>query len=192
MEKGNAEISDSLFMTVGNKPITKSDVVDEIKTILILNNESYSEDKMDRLHKIAVKSIIKRSIRQIEIEKNNFLEINQEDLEKELIKFKNQTIIISFKDKIQNYGIIGALVFSAKTKDKALEIGNWVMSCRVFSRRIENYIIDHLIKKAKKAKYNKINFKFDKTEKNIYLQDFLKRLKIKIEKNKKYYSNNKF
>ena len=110
--------------------------------------------------------------------------------EKELIKFKNQTIIISFKDKIQNYGIIGVLVFSAKKKDKALEIENWVMSCRVFSRRIENYIIDHLIKEAKKAKYNKINFKFDKTEKNIYLQDFLKKLKIKIEKNKKYYSNN--
>ena len=39
MEKGNAEISDSLFMTIGNKPITKSDIVNEIKTILILNNE---------------------------------------------------------------------------------------------------------------------------------------------------------
>ena len=89
IEKGNTEISDSLFMTVGNKPITKSDIVSEIKTILILNNESYSEDKMDQLHKIAVKSIIKRSIRQIEIEKNNFLEINQEDLEKELIKLAN-------------------------------------------------------------------------------------------------------
>ena len=89
IEKGNTEISDSLFMTVGNKPITKSDIVNEIKTILILNNESYSEDKMDQLHKIAVKSIIKRSIRQIEIEKNNFLEINQEDLEKELIKLAN-------------------------------------------------------------------------------------------------------
>ena len=89
MEKGNVEINDSLFMTIGNKPITKSDIVDEIKTILILNNESYSEDKMDQLHKIAVKSIIKRSIRQIEIEKNNFLKINQEDLEKELIKLAN-------------------------------------------------------------------------------------------------------
>ena len=57
MENGNTEISDSLYMTIGNKPITKSDIVDEIKTILILNNESYSEDKMDQLHKIAVKSI---------------------------------------------------------------------------------------------------------------------------------------
>ena len=60
--KSNAEITDSLFMTIGNKPITKSDIVDEIKIILILNNESYSDDKRDRLHKLAMSSIIKRSI----------------------------------------------------------------------------------------------------------------------------------
>ena len=45
IEKVNTEISDGLFMTVGNKPITKSDLVDEIKIILILNNESYSDEK---------------------------------------------------------------------------------------------------------------------------------------------------
>ena len=32
-------IQDSLFATVGNKAITKSDVLNEIKIILILNNE---------------------------------------------------------------------------------------------------------------------------------------------------------
>ena len=86
IEKGNTEISDALFMTVGNKPITKSDVVNEIKIILILNNESYSVEKMDELHQIAVNSIIKRSIKQIEIEKNTFLKFNNEDLEKKLIQ----------------------------------------------------------------------------------------------------------
>ena len=55
IEKTNAEISDSLFMTIGNKPITQSDLVDEIKIILILNNESYSDEKKDILHKLAVK-----------------------------------------------------------------------------------------------------------------------------------------
>ena len=65
LEKANTEITDSLFMTVGNKPITKSDLVDEIKIILILNNESYSDEKRDRLHELAVKSIIKRTIKKI-------------------------------------------------------------------------------------------------------------------------------
>ena len=38
-------IKDSLFVTVGNKAITHSDIVDEIKIILILNKQSYAEDK---------------------------------------------------------------------------------------------------------------------------------------------------
>ena len=89
IEKVNAEITDALFMTVGNKPITKSDVVNEIKIILILNNESYSDDKRDTLHQIAVNSIIKRSIKRIEVEKNSFLKFKREDLEKKLIELAN-------------------------------------------------------------------------------------------------------
>ena len=109
--------------------------------------------------------------------------------EKELIKLKKHSIVISFKDKIQNYGIIGVLILNEFKKNKALEIVNWVMSCRVFSRRIENYILDHIIKEAKKRKCNKISFKFEKTKKNLYLQEFFSKIKIKTEKNKNYYTN---
>ena len=84
--KGNAEISDSLFMTIGNKPITQSNIVNEIKILLILNNKSYSDENRDVLHELAVNSVIKRSIKELEIEKNNFLEFNQEDFEKELTR----------------------------------------------------------------------------------------------------------
>ena len=76
-------IEDSLFATVGNKAITKSDVLNEIKLILILNNKIFSEKERKKLQQIAVKSIIKRSVKQIEIERNNFLEFNQQDVKKE-------------------------------------------------------------------------------------------------------------
>ena len=46
----HSKITDALFMTIGNKPITQSDLVDEIKILLILNNESYSADKKDQLN----------------------------------------------------------------------------------------------------------------------------------------------
>ena len=36
LEKANTEISDSLFMTIGDKAITQSDIVNEIKILLIL------------------------------------------------------------------------------------------------------------------------------------------------------------
>ena len=36
-----ADIQDGLYITVGNNAITKSDIVNEIKILLIVNNESY-------------------------------------------------------------------------------------------------------------------------------------------------------
>ena len=71
-------------MTVGNKPITQSDLVDEIKIILILNNESYSDEKRDKLHELAVKSTVKRTIKKIELERNNYFNFSKEDLQREI------------------------------------------------------------------------------------------------------------
>jgi len=82
--KVNAEIKDGLFATVGNKAITKSDIVDEIKIILILNNQSYSDDKREQLQSAAVKSVVKRSIKKSEIEKYSLLEFSKNDLNNEL------------------------------------------------------------------------------------------------------------
>jgi hypothetical protein len=87
--KVSSSIKDGLFATVGNKAITLSDVVNEIKIILILNNQGYSEEKRDQLHQIAISSIIKRSVKQIAIDENSFLEFNKTDLNGELTKLAN-------------------------------------------------------------------------------------------------------
>ena len=92
-QKINAGINDALFMTIGNKPITQSDIVDEIKIILILNNESYSDDKRDQLHELAVRSTVKRTIKKIELERNNFFQFNEEDLERELARLASNIFI---------------------------------------------------------------------------------------------------
>ena len=39
IEKANSEISDSLFASVGNKAITNSDIVNELKLLLILSKQ---------------------------------------------------------------------------------------------------------------------------------------------------------
>ena len=93
IEKANTKITNALFMTIGNKPITQSDIVDEIKIILILNNESYSNEKRDQLHKLAIKSTIKRNIKKIELERNNYFKLNEDDLNKELAKLANNIYI---------------------------------------------------------------------------------------------------
>ena len=80
-------------MTIGDKPITQSDIVDEIKIILILNNESYSDEKRDQLHELAIKSTIKRNIKKIELERNNYFKLSDDDLNKELAKLANNIYI---------------------------------------------------------------------------------------------------
>jgi len=82
--ESNAVIKDSLFVTVGNKAITRSDIVNEIKTILILNGQNFSQDYAEQIESAAIKSTIKRNIKQIEIEKYNSLKFNHADLNKEL------------------------------------------------------------------------------------------------------------
>jgi len=82
--KANTEIQDGLLFSVGNKAITKSDIVDEVKIILILNNKSYSDEIRDQLRHTAIQSIIKRSIKKIEVEKNDFLNFNQKDFNYEV------------------------------------------------------------------------------------------------------------
>ena len=118
--KSYSEIRDSLFMTVGNKPVTKSDVVNEIKIILILNNESYSDEKRDELHQIAVNSLIKRSIKEIEIEKNNTLKFSKIDLLMELNQLASNLNIDL--DTLKNICESNALDFSIIEKQMETEL----------------------------------------------------------------------
>jgi len=60
-------IKDSLFASVGNKAITQSDILNEIKIILILTGQNFTEDIKEQLQFGAIQSTIKRNIKKIEI-----------------------------------------------------------------------------------------------------------------------------
>ena len=81
----HGEIKDGLFATVGNKAITESDIVKEIKTILILSDQPYSIEKREVLQSVAVRETVKRNIKKIEIAKYNNISYNEADLSRELI-----------------------------------------------------------------------------------------------------------
>ena len=84
-----AKIEDAIYASVANKAITHSDIINEIKIILILNGQSYSEDRKEILEKMALKSVIKREIKKIEVEKYPKLKFKPSDLEKELNSLAN-------------------------------------------------------------------------------------------------------
>ena len=85
-EDGKAAIKDTLFATVGNKAVTKSDIINEIKVILILNGQTFTNEKKTQLETFAIKQNIKRQIKQIEIDKYKDLEFSVEDLEENIEK----------------------------------------------------------------------------------------------------------
>ena len=88
VSKTNAEIKDGLFATVGNNAIAKSDIVDEIKAILILNNLSYSDERREELQSVAVKSVIRRNIKKVEIENTKLFKIKIEKIDKKIFEMR--------------------------------------------------------------------------------------------------------
>jgi peptidyl-prolyl cis-trans isomerase SurA len=78
------DIKDSLYATVGNKAITYSDIINEVKVILITNNQIFSEERRKELEATAIKATIQRNIKKIEIEKFPNLSFSNADVKREL------------------------------------------------------------------------------------------------------------
>lgn len=101
---------------------------------------------------------------------------------KKLTKNKNYEIkLLSLKDKFGDHGIIGTFV--TNKKKNTIEIIDFVLSCRVFNRYIEDYIIWYILKKNKNKKIliNYINTELN----NKLIPVFLKKDYFKIEKKNK-------
>ena len=98
--KAKTEINDSIFATVGNKVITRSDIVNEIKIVLISTGQTFTEEKLKVLQTVAVKALIERNIKKLEISKYKNLPFNQEDLYDEINKLA-QSINVDI-DTLQN------------------------------------------------------------------------------------------
>ena len=104
---------------------------------------------------------------------------------KSLIKKKeNKFYEVSMSDRFGNYGVIGLL--GAKIKEKTFEITDFLESCRVFKRNVEDYLIRFILKKntfKNKKGYLLIN----RNKKNIYVQDLFDNCKYLKKINNKTY-----
>ena len=83
-------------------------------------------------------------------------------------------IIVRLRDRTQDYGIVSVVVI--KNNKKYLEVGNWVMSCRVFSRRLEYAIQEVLIEKSKQIGCQFIHLQHQVTDRNGLLTKIIHNL----------------
>ena len=76
-----AKISNSIVITVGNLPITYLDLVKEMRLVSIISNNKIDNSNKEQIKNIAAKSLIKRKIKEIEINKHGIKNYNTSDLE---------------------------------------------------------------------------------------------------------------
>ena len=93
------------------------------------------------------------------------------------IKVKSNNLwTVKAADKFGDYGIIGVL--SISIIDNVATLVDFILSCRVVGRYIEETMIEFLKEFCQKKNVNKINGRYKKTEKNSLCYHFFNKLKI--------------
>ena len=75
-----AQIDNAIIISVGDYPITRLDLFNEVKLIAILSNTVINENNKQQIKSLAVKSLIKRNIKEGEIKRRNINKFNQNQL----------------------------------------------------------------------------------------------------------------
>lgn len=109
------------------------------------------------------------------------IRLTTEDLNKNMKDEKKINLTYSASDKFSDYGLIG-IVFLEK-KSRSLVINNWIMSCRVFKKTIEHFVLNEITQIAIKHGLDKLQIKYNPTKKNKILKSFLEESNFKEIKN---------
>lgn len=75
------------------------------------------------------------------------------------------TLYFCLKDKFGDHGLIGVMILEKKSKEE-LFIQEWLMSCRVLKRGMEEFIINKVIEIAGEEGYQKVIGEYIPTRKN--------------------------
>ena len=92
--------------------------------------------------------------------------------EAEIIAFQNSDsheLLIKLEDKFSKYGIIGCVVLTFNGDVCFIE--NWVMSCRVLKKGVENYTIERIVDIARQRGCRQITSEYIPTKKNSMVSD---------------------
>lgn len=112
---------------------------------------------------------------QMEMKTNQFnlstRRLSQERLQS-MSESPNQTLLaVSLKDRFADHGLVAYL--AAECAGEVMTVTDWVMSCRVFSRTLEEYTFKQLISAAKHQGVKHIELKYSPTNKNSVMVESL-------------------
>lgn len=117
-EKISANSNNSIIITVGNYPITRLDLIKEIKFIAVLSKIEIDENNKKKIKDLAVQTLVKRAIKEQEIDRLKITRYNKKDLDKQVVataknlgfnkeglKVFLSTQNLSYEDLIKKYEI---------------------------------------------------------------------------------------
>ena len=76
----HSEINNKIIISVGDYPITTIDLLKEIKLIAILSDTDINQNNREQIKGLAVKSLIKRNIKENELKRRNIRKYNKKQL----------------------------------------------------------------------------------------------------------------
>jgi len=117
-------------------------------------------------------------VAQLELKTNQFNVTTRRYSEAQIRGFmeRNDAVVLAFKlaDRFGDHGLTSTLV--AFQEDDAMRIDSWLMSCRVFSRSAEQYILRGLIDIAEGMGAKKLVGEYKATPKNDVVADVYPRM----------------
>lgn len=116
---------------------------------------------------------------------------DEDEIARLLNDSKTECFVVEASDKFGDYGIIGLVIL--KDDGEKLFLDTLLMSCRIFGRNVEDALLAGIGRYAREISRQNIEAIFVSTEKNMPVQDFIKRMKWVLieetEKQKKYRIN---
>ena len=85
------------------------------------------------------------------------------------------TLYFTLRDKFGDHGLISIAILE-KTDSDTLFMYNWLMSCRVLKRGMEEFIINKVIETAKEHGYQKVVGEYIQTPKNGMVKDIYSKM----------------
>ena len=125
----------------------------------------------DKFHFSRIAQLTQRS-NQFNLRTIRYTEQEIEQLAKEK---EHLTLYFTLKDKFGDYGLISVVIMD-KQPENTLFISEWVMSCRVLKRSMEEFILDEIIRTAEEHGFDKVTGEYIRTPKNNMVSELYKKM----------------
>lgn len=112
----------------------------------------------------------------------------EQEIEQLVNEKEHLTLYFTLKDKFGDYGLISVVVMD-KQPENTLFISEWLMSCRVLKRGMEEFILDEIIKTAEENGFDKVIGEYIRTPKNNMVSELYKKMGFEEISKDKYKVN---